>query len=378
MRGGFAGRAGSLTQNGRLLIASGALQSLAAHINEGRLTATTALPVTTADVSGATSIYFTPFVGDKIALYDGAIWNVRTFTELTLSLAAYTASKPYDIFAYDVAGVVTLESLVWTSATARATALVRQNGVPSRASVAAITSISVANPTVVTTTTPHGYVTGTQVVIAGTATTPTTVGTWTATVTGASTFTIPVNVTVGAGAAGTVTAIGSGRRYLGTIYINSSGGQTDDAAAKRNLFNYNNRVLRQLLRIDPTGTWGYNSGTIRQANGATANQIEVMVGMAEDAVSLGLSVTASGTLGEFPQVYIGLDSTTAAATGSTMAGVRFSTTNAHATRADYVGYPAAGYHTLTWLESRSGANTVTFSGTNGGADTSGLFGLWKA
>lgn len=64
---------------------------------------------------------------------------------------------------------------------------------------AAITSNSIANPTVVTTTAPHGLATGETVKIAGvTGGTPTINGnTRVVTVTGASTFTIPVNASAG-------------------------------------------------------------------------------------------------------------------------------------------------------------------------------------
>ncbi len=70
---------------------------------------------------------------------------------------------------------------------------------------AAITSSSVANPTVITTTTPHGIKTGQTVTIEGhSGSTPPINGTHIATRTGASTLTIPVNVTVG-GTGGTIT-----------------------------------------------------------------------------------------------------------------------------------------------------------------------------
>ncbi len=67
----------------------------------------------------------------------------------------------------------------------------------------AITSNSIANPTVVTTTLPHNLVTGDVVMIEGVVSSnPTINGERTVTVTGASTFTVPVNVTV-AGTGGT-------------------------------------------------------------------------------------------------------------------------------------------------------------------------------
>jgi len=65
-----------------------------------------------------------------------------------------------------------------------------------------ITSVSIANPTVVTTSAPHGLLTTRYVTLAGTTSTPTVVGSFGVTVTGASTFTVPVSVTTG-GAGGT-------------------------------------------------------------------------------------------------------------------------------------------------------------------------------
>lgn len=95
-----------------------------------RLTLTTGLPVTTGDVTGATTIYCTPYKGNRIALYDGsANWNIRTSSEFSLPLGTLTSGKPYDVFCYDNAGVPTLEFLVWTNDTTRATALVYQNGI---------------------------------------------------------------------------------------------------------------------------------------------------------------------------------------------------------------------------------------------------------
>lgn len=68
-----------------------------------------------------------------------------------------------------------------------------------------IASVSVANPTVITTSVPHSLTSGTTYTIAGATTTPTVNGSQVVTVTGATTFTVPVNVTVGQSvAAGTV------------------------------------------------------------------------------------------------------------------------------------------------------------------------------
>jgi len=86
---------------------------------EGRLTLTTAVPVTTADVSAA---------GNRIGLYDGTRWSVHAFTERSLALVA-TSGVNYDVFLWNNGGTLTLELTAWASDTARATAIVLQDGV---------------------------------------------------------------------------------------------------------------------------------------------------------------------------------------------------------------------------------------------------------
>jgi hypothetical protein len=83
--------------------------------------------VTTSDVTAAETLYFAPYKGNRIALYDGTNYVMRTFTELSIDVP--DATNMYDVFAYDNAGTVTLELTAWTNDTTRATALTTQNGV---------------------------------------------------------------------------------------------------------------------------------------------------------------------------------------------------------------------------------------------------------
>ncbi len=100
------------------------------HPCEGRLTLTTAVPITTSDVTAATTLYFTPCIGNKIGLYDAAKgWTIISFTELSLDISGYTADKNYDIWVYNNAGTPTLDSTIWTDNTTRATALAYQDGI---------------------------------------------------------------------------------------------------------------------------------------------------------------------------------------------------------------------------------------------------------
>jgi hypothetical protein len=95
----------------------------------GRLTLTTAVPVTSADVTGAGTLYYTPYLHNKIGLYDGTSWTLHEFTERSLALTL-TAAKNYDVFLCDNAGTLTLElSAAWTNDTTRADALAVQDGV---------------------------------------------------------------------------------------------------------------------------------------------------------------------------------------------------------------------------------------------------------
>ncbi len=180
----------------------------------GRLTLESGVPVSASDQAAKTTLYFCPYKGSQIALYDGSSsWNVLTFAELSLSLSGYTASRPYDIWVYNNSGSAALESTVWTDGTTRATALALQNGILVKS--------------------------------------------------GATT-----------------------RRYVGTIFINSSGGQTDDKLTARFVWNYYNRLPRKLLKKDTTvNSWTYN-GTWRQLHNDSTNKVEVITGVAEDVNSL--------------------------------------------------------------------------------------------
>lgn len=95
----------------------------------GRLTLESGMPTSITDQLAKTSIFYTPYLHDKIPLYDGAAWQLIDFTETTLAVGTTTATRPHDVFAFISSGALALEHLVWTSDTARATALTSQDGV---------------------------------------------------------------------------------------------------------------------------------------------------------------------------------------------------------------------------------------------------------
>jgi hypothetical protein len=69
--------------------ASTALPDIA--ICNGRLTLTSGVPVTSSDVTAATSVYFTPYNGNRIGLFNGHSWEIHSFPELNLSTTSLTA-----------------------------------------------------------------------------------------------------------------------------------------------------------------------------------------------------------------------------------------------------------------------------------------------
>mgnify|MGYP001612847452 CR=1 FL=1 len=97
-------------------------------ICQGRLTLTTVVPVTTADVTAATTVYFTPFRGNQVALFNGSKWKRYPFTEFSIPVPA-TTNTNYDFFLRDQSAYPYPQVVAWSSDTARASAISLKNGV---------------------------------------------------------------------------------------------------------------------------------------------------------------------------------------------------------------------------------------------------------
>jgi len=96
----------------------------------GRLTVTTGEPVSVLDYAAATYLYFTPYIHNRISLYVKDYgWRVYTFGEISVDFSAYPANTQYDVFIYDDAGTLKLQTVQWSSGSLRAVNLVRQDGV---------------------------------------------------------------------------------------------------------------------------------------------------------------------------------------------------------------------------------------------------------
>jgi hypothetical protein len=297
---------------------------------QGYLTPVSGTPIITSDAIGATTVYYTPYVGDLIGIYNGTTIVPTTFSELSLTLvSAHAASTIYDVFVFNNNGVLTLVTgPAWASSTP---------GSCSRGSGAGTTQISRI------------------------------AGLWFNTVSmtgrnGSTTYTIPANQA----------------SYLGSIFIDSTSGQVSchrsyGQSRKWGIWNAFNRVPIVLKAGDPTASWTYNTSTIRASNGNTANSLTIFSGLAEDYYSLfftqnvGLSTNGGANLCTV-QVGIGYNVTNAFAGKATVISETASASlGTQAISADffseYLAPPALGINTVTSLEDTvSAGNGVTYFG----------------
>ena len=117
---------------------NGQTGALALNVSpQGRVTLTSATPVMASSVAGATTVYYTPSVGNMVPIYDGTNMVPTVFTELsqattdaTKSPAAVAATSIYDLFVGDDSGTIRCtRGPAWTDATTRGYTLTAVNGI---------------------------------------------------------------------------------------------------------------------------------------------------------------------------------------------------------------------------------------------------------
>jgi hypothetical protein len=265
-------------------------------VNHCRLTLESGVPVSATDQLAKTTVYCTPRTGRQLTLFSAAgVPSTLSTPEVSIALPA-VASQLYDVFAWNNAGVVTLELLAWTNDTTRATAIAL-----------------------------------------------TTTGVWCK--------------------SGDLT-----RRYLGSVRTTTVAGQTEDSLVKRYLWNVDQRVRRPLLRQEATLSWTYTLATWRQANAAAANQVEIVVGVADAPLTLqviGAAINGASTVAF--AVSLGEDSTTTPSPSALQGPFNTGT----ATTSGYTSVlaalaklPALGRHVYAWLEISTATGTTTWAGLN--------------
>lgn len=357
----------------------------------GRLTLTTGVPITTSDVTGASTIYYTPCESDVIPLWDGNDWVPTQFTERSLALSGLTASRPYDVFGTLSGGALTLSALGWASSTV---------------------TITIASPGVVSWTA-HGLQNGDRVQLQTTGALPTGLVVNTDYfVVNRATDTFQLSATSGGSAinttgsqSGTHTAVSQttratalawhhGRRvksgtpadlYLGTFRTtgtntteDSEGGVTTQVGGKRFLFNAYNQVRRAIAVLELANFWSYTTNAWRGANNATgtANAVEFVAGL--ESVFVDAEVTGSlymNANGGSSQAAMALGLNTRAAPSGPSGIARLDTVAGHMMLVGKVSrYAPIGYNQLNWIENGGGltAGSVSFVGDNGATLISGV------
>lgn len=90
----------------------------------GRLSLDSSDPIPWSDQLARSTIYYHQYLGNHIALWNGACWQPTRFSSVNVAVPAST-NQMYDIFGYLSAGALALELLAWTTDAARATGLVK-------------------------------------------------------------------------------------------------------------------------------------------------------------------------------------------------------------------------------------------------------------
>ncbi len=322
-------------------------------VPQGRLTLASATPVMTTTQSAKTTVYYTPYNGGYVPIYNGSSFVNNTFSELSLALDSNSghtgyqqSGKLFDLFVFLNSSTVTLcTGPAWSSATARGTG-------------AGTTELQLLN------------------------------GIWTNKVT----LVAKIDAT-----SSTVNVTANQATYLGTMLASADGTTqwiygalaAGGTAAGLNLWNCYNRVNVETFVQDSTNTWDYTTATWRSANNSATMRTAFIQGLAEDSFSaryIALSSSTREAGASIRQSGIGYDATNALASGcssgiaypGTIMGGDGSTKFAVITEmvASFSKSGDLGSHFVQALEiSTTASDTTTWYGDNGAptATQNGLF-----
>lgn len=282
---------------------------------QGRLTLSSGTPVPNSSTTAATSIYYTPYTGGLIPIYDGTNWILTYFTELTntttnstVNPAACTTNSNYDLFVWNDSGTIRLcRGPAWSSDTSRGTG-------------AGTTELQRIN------------------------------GLWTN----------KVAITNGPGAnkgtyVGTVRTDGSSQ----CNWVPTPAGAAGGAESKLHVFNAYNRVTFIGQCLDTTASWSYATATWRSMNNSTTNRISYIDGLTEvnPVADLVMGVNAGSAI---YNIGINRDSTSANPTISSFVQPP-SSINMNAKVGGYF-VPSLGYHYLQAMEAAGNGSSFTVYG----------------
>lgn len=288
---------------------------------QGRLTLTSGVAVTTTNMAGQTTVFYTPYSGNRVPVYDGTEFVAHLFTELSLLLDPisghtnyHAAGQLYDFFIVNDAGVLRLGTgPKWGTTLA---------GGSDRGTGAETTEIELFG------------------------------GLWV--------NKNSMTLRFGDGSGDTLSIPAKQATLVGTGCLPADG-MIDDSQAKRYLANAYNKVMRPMYRNETATSYTYSSTTLRQANGNAANKVSFVVSLPGDLVDVSVIARAnSNTADERPVIVgLGLNQTT-----SQDAVLRFIDTASNAKFAhpwaNWKGYAPEGLNYVAWLESAYGTDTQTW------------------
>lgn len=293
-------------------------------VPQGRLTLTTAVPVLVSTVTAATTIYYSPYSGNLVPIYNGTVFTPTVFTELsqtttdnTKSPAAVGNNSNYDLFVWSDGGTMRCtRGPAWTSDTGRGTG----------AGTTQLTRVL-------------GILLNT------------------------------VDITNGPAA--------SRGTYVGTVRSNGSAqidmifgdgtGAAGGQSSVQGLWNMYNRRATVILNFDNTNSWTWTTATLQIKNANSANRIGFLTGFQEDRIAARHVQTASNSTAlVFQGSSIGLNSESAYdVRGSTCNG-RSPSNGASFTNIATLDIVAPlGYNYVAPLETSTASGTSTWYGDNG-------------
>jgi hypothetical protein len=284
----------------------------------GRLTLTSATPVTTADVAAATSIYYTPHVSSWVRIYNGTTDVLTQFTETALALDSssghtgyHQSGKNFDCFvALNSSTFVLGTGPAWSSDTARGTG-------------AGTTEIEFYN------------------------------GLWR----NKNDITLRIGT-----ASGNTVLIPARQATLVGSFRATADGQASDTVLRRLLSNAYNPVPRFMFANAETlgTTWTYTLLTWRQVHANTSNKVEFLQCLPGGPVESVANSQAANSAGSATfYVGIGVNSTTVnSAKGGLLSTVAAGLVSMG--YADYSGFASLGYTYLAWLEISAVAGTTSW------------------
>ena len=299
---------------------------------QGRLTLSSTAPVITSDLTAQATIYYLPYNGCIVPIYDGTQFNYLALGSSGISLAldsnsihsGYQASGSlFDVFVYNNSGTLTLGTgPAWSSSTSRGTG-------------AGTTQISQVN------------------------------GIWTN----------AVSITLRTGSAsGSTAAVGANQAtYLGTMYATANGQTgiscTPSAAAGGSnnivgLWNAYNRVPLASISRDSNNNWTYGTVTWREADNSASNRVSWVDGLGQSFIHGHYQCCAgSATVGSGAQIGMLLNASSGgpnpiAINTTPIASLADSITMLNV---DQTFYPSLGFNFLQAMEQAGTAATNTFN-----------------